>query len=29
VHEYKLEEAQKALGDLREGTFSGAAVLVP
>lgn len=29
VHEYKLEDAQQALTDLRKGAFTGAAVLVP
>ena len=29
VHRYPLEQANEALDDLREGRFSGAAVLVP
>lgn len=29
VHEYPLERANEALDDLREGRFSGAAVLIP
>ena len=29
VHVYRLEQANEALDDLREGRFSGAAVLIP
>jgi propanol-preferring alcohol dehydrogenase len=29
IHDYPLEDANRALDDLREGRFSGAAVLVP
>ena len=29
VHEYALEDAGRALDDLREGHFEGAAVVVP
>jgi alcohol dehydrogenase, propanol-preferring len=29
VHTYPLTDANRAIGDLREGRFSGAAVLIP